>query len=345
MPAPQSGISALVAGVGHYLPERVVTTDEVVARVNEASGRKVVTSRIIQALTGVEERRFAEPGTTSSELAALAGRAALEHAGRAPEDVDLLIFAAVTQDVIEPATSSILQERLGCWNASVFDVKNACNSFVNAVDVAAAKIIAGQSRRALVTTGEVASVHIAWQIGDAADAERKLPSLTIGDGGGAFLLEAAEGAGRGVLPGLFLSDGREWRLSTILSGGTLLPGDTEHFHMECDGPRLHQLGLERVPGALDEILRRTGWTHEEVKLGVPHQTSVHTIEEIRAKAGFRPDQGLVTVDRLGNTGAASIPIGVSLAAADGRLETGDKVLLVGGAAGFGVAIIPLIWTR
>lgn len=337
------GISAVVAGVGHYLPDRVVTTEEVVARVNEASGRTVLTPRIVVALSGVQERRFAAPGTTSSELAALAGRAALDQAGCQPEDVDLLIFGAVTQDVIEPATSNIVQERLGCWNAAVFDVKNACNSFVNAVDVAAAKIITGQARRVLVTTGEVASVHVAWKIGDAADAERKLPSLTIGDAGGAFLMEAAEGSGRGVLPGFFMSDGREWRLSTILSGGTLLPGDAGHFHMECDGMRLHQLGVERVPGALDEVLRRTGWKVEDIALAIPHQTSVHTIEEIRAKTGFHADQGVVTVDRLGNTGAASIPTGLSLAVAEGRVKRGDKILLIGGAAGFGLSIIPLIW--
>ena len=340
---PAKDVSAVVTGVGHYLPERVVTTDEIVARVNQASGRTVLTSRVIQVLSGVEERRFAPEGTPSSELAARAGRAALEQAGATSEDVDVLIFAAVTQDVIEPATSNIVQERLGCWNASVFDVKNACNSFINALDVATAKILAGQAERILVTTGEVASVYVAWQVGDAADAERKLPSLTIGDGGGAFLVEAAEGSGRGLLPGLFTSDGSEWRLSTILSGGTLYPHDTEHFHMECDGKRLHELGVERVPGALAEVLRRVGWTPEDVKLGIPHQTSVHTIEMIRSQTGFKPEQGVVTVDRLGNTGAASIPIGLSLAVEEGRVERGDKILLIGGAAGFGLSIIPLIW--
>jgi 3-oxoacyl-[acyl-carrier-protein] synthase-3 len=343
MTSPAPGISAVVAGVGHYLPERVVTTEEVVARVNEESGRAVLTPRILSVLTGVEKRRFAKEGTTSSELAALAGQAALYQAGRTAEEVDLLIFAAVTQDVIEPATCNIVQERLGCWNAAAFDVKNACNSFINAVDVAAAKIMTGQVKRVLVTTGEVASVHIAWKIGDSADAERKLPSLTIGDGGGAFLLEAAEGTERGIRPGFFTSDGREWRLSTILSGGTLRPGDSEHFHMECDGMRLHELGLELVPPALDEILRRTGWKPEDITLAVPHQTSVHTIEQIRAKTGFRADQGVVTVDWLGNTGAASIPTGLSLAVAEGKVKRGDKILLVGGAAGFGLAIIPLVW--
>lgn len=337
-----SSISAAVTGIGHYLPERVVTTEEVVARVNEASGRQVLTPRIIRALTGVEERRYAPEGTTSSQLAAWAGQAALDAAGVSPLDVDMLVFSAVTQDVIEPATSNIVQERLGCWNAAVCDVKNACNSFLNGLDVATAKILTGQAQRVLVTTGEMASVHISWQIEDAADAERKLPALTIGDGGGAFVVEAAEGAGRGLLPGIFQSDGREWRLSVILSGGNMYPHDSSHFHMECDGGRLHDLGVERVPGVLEEVMRRYGWQVDEVTLGVPHQTSTHTIDTIRAKTGFRPDQAVVTVDKLGNTGAASIPIGLSLAIEQGRAKRGDKILLIGGAAGFGVGVIPLI---
>jgi acyl-CoA:acyl-CoA alkyltransferase len=343
MAAVRPDIPAVVTGIGHYIPEQVVTTEEVVARVNECSGRTVLSARVIRMFSGVEERRYASPGTTSSELAAWAGEAALKSAGVHPEDVDLLLFAACTQDVIEPATANIVQERMGCWNAAVFDVKNACNSFLNAVDVAATKIWLGQCRRALVTTGEVASIHVNWTIKDAADAELKLPALTVGDGGGAFLIEAVEGADSGLLPGLFRSDGREWRLSTILSGGTLMPHDSSHFTMDCDGARLHELAVERVPEAVEQVVKRVGWSIEDVTLGVPHQTSVQTIEMIRTNMGGRADQVIVTVDRLGNTGAASIPTALSLAVSDGRVRRGDKVLLIGGAAGFGTAVIPLIW--
>src|SRR5689334_21273409 len=238
----QPDVSAVVTGIGHYLPDRVVTTEEVVDRVNECSGRKVVSARVIRMFSGVEERRYAPPGTTSSELAARGGRAALEYAGVAPEDVDLLPLAEVTKDVIEPATAYIVQERLGCWNAAVFDAKTACNSFLTALDVACMKIWLGQAERVLVTTGEVASVHISWAVDDDADAELELPALTVGDGGAAFLIEPREGAGRGLLPGLHRSDGREWRLSTVLSGGNLKPHDNSSYHMECDGARLHELG-------------------------------------------------------------------------------------------------------
>ncbi|HEY0700281.1 MAG TPA: hypothetical protein VGD43_21055, partial [Micromonospora sp.] len=228
-------ISAVVTGVGHHLPEKVMTTEDVVARVNETSGRTVVSARVIKMFSGVEQRRYVEPGTTSSQLAAWAGEKALAAAGRSPEDVDMLIFAAVTQDVIEPATSNLVQERLGCWNASVFDVKNACNSFVNAVEVAADRIKLGRARRVLVTTGEVASVHVCWNIPEGTDPMPKLPALTIGDAGGAFLIEAVEDTERGIRPGIFRSDGREWRTSMILSGGNMLPHDADHFTMDCDG--------------------------------------------------------------------------------------------------------------
>ncbi|MGA8118144.1 MAG: ketoacyl-ACP synthase III [Actinocatenispora sp.] len=337
-----TGISAVVTGIGHYLPEKVVTTDEVVQRVNQESGRKVLSGRLIRMFSGVEERRHAPEGTTSSELAARAAQEALAQAGRSPEDIDLLIFSGVTQDVIEPATANIVQQRLGCWNASVCDVKNACNSFLNAVDVAASKVWLGLAKRALVTTGEMASVHIGWKIAEDTGYEMKLPALTIGDAGGAFLIEAQEPGERGLMPGLFRSDGREWRLSTILSGGNLMPHDSGHYAMDCDGARLHELGVERVPPAMEEVLNRVGWSHDDVTLCVPHQTSVQTIETIRTKIGLRPDQTMITVDRLGNTGAASIPSGLSLAMAEGRVKRGDKVLLVGGAAGFGVAVIPLV---
>ncbi|SCL15029.1 3-oxoacyl-[acyl-carrier-protein] synthase-3 [Micromonospora nigra] len=336
----QGGVSAVVTGIGHYLPDQVMTTRDVVNRVNERSGRTVVSPRVIHMFSGVEERRYAPPGTTSSELAARAGQAAMAAAGVDPTDIDLLLFAAVTQDVIEPATANIVQERLGCWNAAVFDVKNACNSFVNALDVAAAKIKLGQCRRVLVTTGEVASIHVAWQIRETDEIGLKLPALTVGDAGGAFVVEA--GPAPGVLPGVFRSDGREWRRSVILSGGTLKPHDGDHFTMDCDGSRLHELGVERVPAVVGEVLEGAGWTTDDVKLVVPHQTSVQTIEMLRVKLGFAPEQVMVTVDRLGNTGAASIPVALSLAVTEGRAGPGDKILLVGGAAGFGVSVIPLV---
>jgi len=335
-------VSAVVTGLGHYLPDQVVTTEEVVDRVNRASGRRVLSSRVIRMFSGVEERRYAPPGTTSSELAARAGEVALAQAGLDPTDIDLLLFAAVTQDVIEPATANIVQERLGCWNAAVCDIKNACNSFLNALDVATAKVLLGQCRRVLVTSGEVASVHVGWCIDEGVDPGPKLPALTVGDAGGAFVVEAVAGTDRGLRPGVFVSDGRQWRLSTILSGGTLMPHDNSHFAMDCDGARLHELGAQRIPAVVHQAMRQVGWRAEDVRLGVPHQTSLQAIEAVRAGMGYRADQVMVTVDRLGNTGAASIAVGLSLAVQQGRAATGDKVLLVGGAAGFSVGVIPLI---
>lgn len=338
----RTDISAVVTGIGHYLPDRVVTTDEVVRRVNEESGRSVLSGRLIRMFSGVEERRHAPDGTTSSELAAWAGKQALEAAGCGPEDIDLLIFSGVTQDMIEPATANIVQNRLGCFGAAVCDVKNACNSFLNAVDVAASKIWLGHCRRALVTTGEMASVHIGWKIPEGTGHELKLPALTIGDAGGAFVIEASDDPERGLRPGLFRSDGREWQSSTILSGGNYMPHDSSHYAMDCDGARLHELAIERIPSAMQETLASVGWKIEDVTLVVPHQTSVQTIGTIGKEVGLTTEQLMITVDRLGNTGAASTPSALSLAIAEGRVQRGDKVLLVGGAAGFGVAIIPLV---
>lgn len=336
-------ISAVVTGIAHHFPERVVTTDEVAARVSELSPVRF-SPRAIRVASGIERRHYVAEGEASSDLAAAAGLKALAAAGVSAADVDVILFAAGSQDVTEPATVNIVQEKIGCLGSSAFDVKNACNGFLNALDVARTKIWLGEADRVLVTSGEVGSAYIDWKVDDVAELQWKLPAYTLGDGGAAMLLEARPGTDRGLLPGHFSSDGSKWRLSTVLSGGTHLPaGDFSHTALECDGRALHDLAVERIPGAVRSVLESVGWTTDDLALGVPHQTSVHTIAQCAKAIGISLDRIAVTVDWVGNTAAASVPIALSVAAEQGRLSPGDKVLLVGGAAGFSTAVLPLVW--
>lgn len=338
-----NSISAVVTGIAHHFPERVVTTDEVAAQVSARSPISF-SPRAIRVASGIERRHYVAEGEACSDLAAAAGLKALAAAGVRPADVDVVIFAAGSQDVTEPATVNIVQEKIGCLGSSAFDVKNACNGFLNALDVARTKIWLGEADRVLVTSGEVGSAYIDWVVNDVAELRWKLPAYTLGDGGAAMLLEAREGSDRGLLPGRFSSDGSKWRLSTVLSGGThLRVGDFSHTSLECDGRALHDLAVERIPEAVKAVLASVGWTTDELTLGVPHQTSVHTIAQCAKAIGVGLDRIAVTVDWVGNTAAASVPIALSVAAEKGRLSEGDKVLLVGGAAGFSTAVLPLVW--
>jgi 3-oxoacyl-[acyl-carrier-protein] synthase-3 len=301
---------------------------------------------LVQLLTGVTNRRHAEPGVTSSDLAAEAGRAALVGAGVDPLAIDLVIFASASHDVAEPATANILQDKLGCTAAAVFDVKNACNSFLNGLDVAHAFIQTGRARRVLVAAGEVLSPTINWTVRDKADFAVKLAAFTLGDGGGACVVEAADGSherGRGLLPAMFVSEGRHWELSTILGGGTLHGFDPERQYFECQSAELQSLAVGQLPGLLTKAVESVGWSLDDVDRIVPHQVSRSVIEQISDLLEIPTSLSEVTLDQFGNTAAASIPIALSLAVEQERIRRGDKVLLVGGAAGFSAGVIPVVW--
>jgi 3-oxoacyl-[acyl-carrier-protein] synthase-3 len=338
------GRVAGATGVGHFVPGRVVTSAEVEERVTASSDGFKMPRGLIQLLTGVAKRRYAEPGVASSDLAAEAGRRAMADAVVDPLSVDLVIFASASHDVAEPATANILQMKTGCTNSAVFDVKNACNSFVNGLDVAQAFIETGRAHRVLVAAGEVLSPTINWSVRDKADLARKLAAFTLGDGGAACVVEAVDaGEGRGLLPGLFVSEGEHWELSTILGGGTLHGFDPALQFFECDSAQLQGLAVGQLPGLVTKAVESVGWNLDDVDRIVPHQVSRSVIEQISSLLGIPVEKTEMTLNQFGNTAAASIPIALSLAVEEQRIRRGDKVLLVGGAAGFSAGVIPLIW--
>jgi 3-oxoacyl-[acyl-carrier-protein] synthase-3 len=340
--ADQPTIRAVISGTGRHLPDEIWTSAMVEARVNRESNGWTIPKDIIRLAAGVVERRYAPDGTTSSELAAHAARRALVESGHEPEAIDLVIFASASHDVAEPATSNMLQASLGCTNAAVMDVKNACNSFLNGLDVAHAFIETGRATRVVVAAGERLSPTIKWSIADNTDLAARLAALTLGDAGAAFVVEAGSDGERGLLPGVFESDGRHWELSTVLGGGSMYGGEPERMFFECRSAKLQQLAVERIPRLVEQVLLKLDWSLDDVALVVPHQVSRSVIERVTALLGFQADRCMVTLDRFGNTAAASIPLAFDTARRDGRVAAGDKVLLVGGAAGFSAAVIPIV---
>lgn len=334
---------AQIAGVGHHLPETVVTSEEVEERVFERSNFQIPRG-LVAKLTGIQERRYRSEDEQSSDLAAKAARQALERAEVDPADVDLLIFASCTQDLAEPATANILQEKLGATRSQVFDIKNACNSFLNGLDAAESYISTGKAKTALIAVGETLSLAIDWKIDSAEHLRTRMAGLTLGDAGAAAVLKVSpNGNGRGILKGAFRTYGDQWRLATVLGGGSLHRSSEEHSYFVGHSHSLRQQALKHIPAMVDEVLANAGWTRDEVDLVTCHQVSMDLVGEIAKRCEIPIEKCMISIRDCGNTAAASIPIGLSRAWSEGRLKPGAKVLLVGAAAGFSVGVVPLVW--
>lgn len=334
-------VSAVIAGVGRYVPDSIVSSKVIAERLN-LWGRFKIPNGIIEKLTGVRERRYAQDGEASSDMALKASEVALKRAGVSPEEVDTLIFAAASHDISEPATANILQERLNACNAHVLDVKNACNSFLNAVDIMDSLIQTGRCKVGLVASGEVLSKCINWEINSLKEFELGFAALTLGDGGGAVVLKAFEDGKRGVLKSHFISDGSTWELATIKAGGTKYMLDHSQAYFVSQSAKINRLAIRYVPPVIKSVLQKSGWQLEDVDLAVPHQVTRRIIVKISKLVKIPLDKVMITLNKYGNTAAASIPIALAEAVEDGLIREGSRVLLVGGASGFSAGAITVV---
>ncbi len=337
------GDKVVFAGVGHHLPEKVITSEEVERRVFETSQFKIPRGLVAKA-TGIVERHYRADDEQSSDLALKASQLALERAEMKPEDIDLLIFASCTQDLTEPATANILQEKLGASRSHVFDIKNACNSFLSGLDVAESNILAGKARTALIAVGETLSLGIDWNIDSSDRLRTQISSLTLGDAGAAAVVRVdSNGNGRGILGSSFKTIGDQWRLATVLGGGSMHRFSPEHSYFSGKSQGLRDQALKHIPEMVAQTLKRVEWKADEVDVVCCHQVTLDLVEEIARLTGTAIERCVVSIRECGNTAAASIPLGLSRAWSEDRLFPGAKVLLVGGAAGFSVGVVPLVW--
>lgn len=310
--------------------------------VNAAGGHQLRPG-LIERVSGVSTRRW-RTNEQCSDLAASAAQRALANAGYGPDDVDVLMFAAVTQDIAEPATANLVQALVGCSRAHVLDVKNACTSVLNALDMARLLVSSGEAEVVLVTSGEVGSMLVNLALADMADLSDGFASLTLGDAGAALVVDRSPAASDSMVgKASFLSDGSHWRLSTVIGGGSVAAADPAQFRFRCMGAELAKVGAQMVPEAVGRALVSVGWEPCDVDLVIPHQFSAVFVEFLVKAMGFDRSSAVLTLDRFGNTGAASIPVALSVVQEEGRLQQGDRVLLVSGAAGFSAAAVPLVF--
>ena len=320
-------IRSIVRGVGSYLPKRRVT--------NYDLEKLVETSHdwIVQR-TGIEARHIADDDETTSVLGIKAAEAALADAGLTPADIDLIVCATATPDHTFPSTATMIQAGLGMHHGAAFDIQAVCTGFVYAVATADKFIASGSHRRVLVIGAETFSRILDWK--------DRTTCVLFGDGAGAIVLEAQEGEGtsadRGVLTSHLRSDGR-YREKLYVDGG---PGSTKTTGvLKMEGREVFRFAVGSVTDVVQDAFDATGTTAEDLAWFVPHQANKRIITASADKLGIAQEKVVITVDRHGNTSAASIPLALDVACKDGRIKKGDLVMIeaIGGGFTWGSALI------
>ncbi|MBO9477629.1 ketoacyl-ACP synthase III [Shimia sp. R11_0] len=312
---------AVVMGVGHYLPERVVPNAEFEQTLD-------TTDEWIRTRSGIERRHFAAEDETTSDLASFAAKAALQNAGLNADDIDAIVVATSTPDLTFPSVATMVQEKIGMTRGFGFDVQAVCAGFVYALTNANALIVSGQAQRVLVIGAETFSRIMDWT--DRATC------VLFGDGAGALILEAQQGKGgsddRGVLSADLNSDGR-YRDMLYVDGGVSTNGESGKLRMQ--GNALFRQAVEKLTSTAHTALTKIGLTDDAVDWIVPHQANIRIIQGTAKKLGIPMERVIVTVQDHGNTSAASIPLALSTGVANGQIKRGD--LLVTEAIGGGLA--------
>ncbi|WP_296430354.1 beta-ketoacyl-ACP synthase III [Yoonia sp.] len=317
---------AVVKGVGHYLPERVVPNAEFEKSLETSD-------EWIKSRSGIERRHFAAEGQTTSDLASEAAKAALKMANMEGSDIDAIIVATSTADLTFPSAATMVQNAIGNTTGYAFDVQAVCAGFVYALSNANALIVSGQADRVLVIGAETFSRIMDWT--DRATC------VLFGDGAGALILEAEDGTGntadRGVLSVDLNSDGR-YKDLLYVDGGV----STQNSGMlRMQGKELFRHAVEKLAQTADAALGKIGLEADDVDWIVPHQANIRIIQSTAKKLGVGMERVIVTVQDHGNTSAASIPLALSVGVANGQIKQGDLVVTeaIGGGLAWGAVVI------
>jgi 3-oxoacyl-[acyl-carrier-protein] synthase III len=318
---------SVVLGCGSYLPSQVLTNADLACKVDTSD------EWIVQR-TGIHERRIAAPGETTSQMATLAARSALAHARIDAQSIDLILLATSTPDNTFPASAVSVQADLGMTRGAAFDLQAVCSGFVYALATADALLKSGGFSRALVIGSETFSRILDWS--------DRSTCVLFGDGAGAVVLDAQSQPdtreGRGILTTHLRSDGR-YKSKLYVDGGPSSTGTVGHLRME--GREVFRHAVAMITDVVEDAFKATGYTADDIDWFIPHQANKRIIDGSAHKLGIAPAKIVTTVDRHGNTSAASIPLALSDAVAERRIKRGDLLLLeaMGGGFTWGAALL------
>jgi 3-oxoacyl-[acyl-carrier-protein] synthase-3 len=317
-----------ITGLGAHVPQRVLTNDELSTIVDTSD-------EWIMERTGIRERRIAAPEEALTDLALPAARAALAQAGVEPKDIDLLLCATVTPDMMFPTSSALLADELGADDAAAYDLLAGCTGFMYAVAQAYGMIAAGLAERALVVGGDVLSRILDWT--------DRSTLILFGDGAGAVVLERVDK--RGFLGFELGADGGGgMHLSLPGSGSRRIEDASANGFVHMNGREVFKFATRVLVSSAEAVLERCGVSVDEVDVYVPHQANVRIMDHAAQKLGIPRERMVVNVDRYGNTSSGSIPLALAEAQGDGRLKEGDLVLMTGMGAGLTWGSALMRWT-
>jgi 3-oxoacyl-[acyl-carrier-protein] synthase-3 len=325
---------AAIMGWGMAVPPRVLTNAEL--------ERMVETSdEWIRARTGIRERRIVGPGESTSTLATEAGRRAIAQAGLTPDAIDLIVLATCTPDRPFPATACTVQANLGITRAGAFDVAAACSGFVYGLGVATSMIQSGMARTILFIAADIFTHYINWHDRNTC--------VLFGDGAGAVVLQASD-TPLGLLSCQLNASGKDEELMAVEAGGTRMPITAElleqgHQYVTMQGREIFKLAVRGMGDSSLQAIADAGLTPQDIALTVPHQANLRIIEATAKRLDMPMDRVFVNLDRYGNTSAATIPIALVEAVAQGRLHDGDNVLITAFGGGLTWASAVIRWGR
>jgi 3-oxoacyl-[acyl-carrier-protein] synthase-3 len=326
-------MAAKISGVAGYVPPRVVTNADIEKFVD-------TNDEWIRTRTGILERHYAEPGVASSHLGAEAAKRLLASKGVSPDEIEMIVVATVTPDMLFPSTACLIQDRLGAKQAWGFDLSAACSGFLYALTTCAQFVAAGTHKKALVIGSDIMTSIL--------DFKDRATCVLFGDGAGAVLLEPATSDSEGIIDFASDVDGSGGLNLYMPAGGSLHPASEETVrkrmhYVHQEGQQVFKYAVRRMSELACQVLERNGLSSRDLALVVPHQANLRIIRAMQERLGLDDSKVLVNIDRFGNTTAATIPLGLVDAVEQKRLRKGDLVLLIAVGAGYTTGAVLLRW--
>ncbi|MFQ6611934.1 MAG: beta-ketoacyl-ACP synthase III [Fidelibacterota bacterium] len=323
---------AVITATGRYLPKRVLTNFDLEKMVDTSD-------EWIRMRTGIEERHLVAEGEATSDMCAAVSRQLMERAGKTPDEIDLIIIATVTPDMPFPATAAIVQDKIGAANAWAFDLSGACSGFLYALETGTKLVESGKYKNVIVLGADTMSSII--------DYTDRNTCVLFGDGAGGVLLEPSD-KDTGVLDAILHTDGKGRAFLHMPAGGSLLPAsratvENRLHYVVQDGKKVFKFAVKKMADISAEILKKNGFTGEDIKLYIPHQANKRIIDAARERCNLSEDKVLINIQKYGNTTAGTIPIGIDEAVEEGRLTEGDLLLLAAFGGGFTWGSILIRW--